>query len=131
LRLAGVLKRTANIFLLIAMLAVTGGHWAVLQTVAWTTMLAGSVGTDSFAAAVHNTFDGKHPCCLCKQIAAGKQTEKKSEFTPQFKPPEFLPVAPRFIFAAPSYFVTLPTAGDFFKSVCHTPPTPPPRAAFA
>ena len=112
------------------MLAVTGGHWAVLQTVAWTTMLAGSVGTDSFATAVRNTFDGKHPCCLCKQIAASKQSEKKSEFTVQFKPPEFLPAAPRFVFAAPSSFLVLTAAGDFLRSVCRTPPTPPPRADF-
>jgi hypothetical protein len=130
LSLAGVLKRAGNIFLLIAMLAVTGGHWAVLQTVAWTTMLAGRMGTDSFATAVHDTFDGKHPCCMCRQIAAGKQSEKKAEFTQQFKPPEFLPAAPQFVFAAPSHFLVLTVAADFPKSVCRTPPTPPPRAAF-
>ena len=125
-----MLKRAGNIFLIIAMLAVAGGHWAVLQTVAWTTMLAGSLGTDSFATAIHDTFDGKHPCCLCKQIAAGKNSEKKAEFTPQFKQPEFLPAAPRFVFAAPSHFLVMAVADESLKSVCHTPPTPPPRAAF-
>jgi hypothetical protein len=123
-----LLKRTGNIFLLIAILSVTGGHWAVLQTVAWTTMLAGHMGTDSLATAFHDTFDGKHPCCLCKQIASGRKSEKKAEFTSQFKVPEFLPTTSRFVFAAPTFCWPVRPAAEMPKSISRTPPAPPPRS---
>ena len=77
--------------------------------------------------ALAKTFDGKHPCALCKEIAKGKQSEKKSEFPLQLKKFEFLAVQAQFIFAAPKNFWLLITTDDFLKSAVLTPPTPPPR----
>jgi len=63
-----------------ALVLTTGAHWAALQTVAWTTMLAANLSSQqSLAEAVSETFDGKHPCPLCKAITAAKKSEKKSE----------------------------------------------------
>src|ERR1700690_3720901 len=75
-----VFVRLGNIFLIIALFAATNVHWAVLQSVAWTTMLADNLRCCSFTEAVQCTFDGKHPCCLCKAIAAGKKPQQKAEF---------------------------------------------------
>ena len=36
-------------------------------------MLADNLTTHSFGAALQRTFDGKHPCPLCKAIAEGKK----------------------------------------------------------
>jgi hypothetical protein len=47
-----------------AVLAGLGLHWTVLQSIAWTTMLADHLRADSLAEAVQKTFDGEHPCCL-------------------------------------------------------------------
>ena len=33
----------------------------------------------SIAEALSKTFDGKHPCPLCKLVRAGKKTESKEE----------------------------------------------------
>lgn len=40
-----------NIFLMVALLATLIGHWAVLQSVAWTTMLADNLRHGSFVEA--------------------------------------------------------------------------------
>lgn len=94
-------------------------------------MLAQNLRYDSLAQAVTHTFDGQHPCCLCKAIAAGKKTEKKSEFAPSFKTLEFPPATEDFVLTIPAHFA-LPTAADFFaRTFSENPPTPPPRLAFA
>ena len=49
-----------------------GPQWTALQTVAWTTMLANNLRTEFVTKAVSNTFDGEHPCPLCKALAAAK-----------------------------------------------------------
>ena len=52
-----------------ALVLTTGAHWAALQTVAWTTMLANNLCTQSVSEAVSHTFDGEHLCPLCRAIA--------------------------------------------------------------
>ena len=60
------------------MFFVAGGHWTVLQTVAWAEMLHGySQRTGSLTVAVEQTFDGRHPCALCRGIEAAKSKEHK------------------------------------------------------
>ncbi len=62
----------------LAMFSIAGGHWAVLQSVAWVQMLGDySQRTGSVAVAVTETFDGQHPCELCRQIQAAKANEHK------------------------------------------------------
>lgn len=116
-----------HVLLIAALLAATGTHWAVLQSVAWTTMLAGNLRTDSFAEAVHKTFDGQHPCCLCKRISDGKKSEKKAEFPVSLKKFEFDSRRTTFVFCRPQAFTLL--AGECFsmRELAHQPPTPPPR----
>lgn len=54
-----------------------GGHWPLLQSVAWVNMLVKFSQTDSLAAAVQKTFDGKHGCNLCELVKTGKEAEQK------------------------------------------------------
>jgi len=125
------LRRIGSVLMIVATLAATGTHWAVLQSVAWTAMLASNLQTEPLTEAVQRTFDGKHPCCLCKAIAAAKKSGKKNEFTLQAKRLDFLAATARFIFTAPTHFWLLTTANHFFKSLYLAPPTPPPRGVFA
>jgi len=126
-----VFVRIGNIFLVVALLAATNAHWVVLQSVAWTTMLADNLHHDSFTEAVQCTFDGKHPCRLCKAIAAAKKSEKKTEFPLQSQKIEFPPLNACFVFFAPAHFQLLPLANTFTESLSLRPPTPPPRGIFA
>jgi hypothetical protein len=117
--------------MVLALAGSIGLHWVALQSLAWTSMLADNLRHDSLAQAVTHTFDGQHPCCLCKAIAAGKKSEKKSEFTPFFKTLEFPPASEDFALTIEARFA-LPPAGDIFaRTLSETPPTPPPRDCFA
>jgi hypothetical protein len=126
-----VLKKIGHVLLIIAVLAATGTHWLVLQSVAWTTMFAGNLQSNSLAQAMERTFDGKHPCSLCKQISKGKQEEKKSEFQSDSKRLDFSYAPSAFSFDAPSQFTLLPARDDSADTLAHSPPVPPPRPFFA
>lgn len=122
-------KRLGHALVLCALLIGIGAHWLVLQSVAWTAMLADNLRTAPLPQAVGLTFDGRHPCSLCKHIAAGKKSEQKSEFPLQLKKLQFLSATPRFAFSAPAQFPQLVESRVSWNSVCGEPPTPPPRAA--
>jgi hypothetical protein len=122
-----VFQRLGHALTIFAVLAAIGAHWVVLQSVAWTTMLAESLRTASVSEAVGRTFDGKHPCLLCKQIAKGRQTEKKAEFRPEGKKFEFSFTPSAFIFAAPSHFWETCVPDATPNMLPHAPPVPPPK----
>jgi hypothetical protein len=118
--------RFGKFIVVVALVAMLGSHWAVLQSVAWTTMLADNLCTQSLTEAVTHTFDGKHPCCLCKAIAAAKKSEKKKEFAVELKKLEFPPPKANAVLIRPSSFHLVPQANTFADSLTQKPPTPPP-----
>jgi hypothetical protein len=122
-----VFFRIGKLFLILALVAMLGAHWALLQAVAWTTMLADNLHTNSFRDAVTMTFDGQHPCPICKAIAAGKKSEKKSETVSPALKLEFPPVAEHFVLIAPSQFELLPLENSSAKSSAQKPLLQPPR----
>jgi hypothetical protein len=134
---AGAIPESSTVFVQIgkclviaALVATTGAHWALLQSVAWTTMLADNLRTHSLSESVARTFDGKYPCPICRAIAAGKKSEQKKEFTSPMQKLEFPPVAENFVLFAPSHFRLLPQVNFFSESLTQKPPTPPPRESF-
>ena len=122
-------KRFGQVLMIVAVLAATGTHWAILQSVAWTSMLAHNLQTTSAREAVVETFDGKHPCCLCKAIAAGKKSEKKKEFVASWKQLEFISSNSSLTFRSPESFTLLPELCVTWNTMTQKPPVPPPRAA--
>jgi hypothetical protein len=125
--LSPMFVRFGHALLIVALIAALGGHWAVLQTVAWTNMLAHNLRTDSLENAVTKTFNGKNPCNLCKAISAGKKAETKSQFHSPVKKLEFVSDRPVLVFSAPSEFSLMP---EFIASavlLSYQPPVPPPR----
>jgi hypothetical protein len=124
-----VFVRLGQILMIVALLAATGGHWAALQSVAWTAMLAENLQSAPLSVALERTFDGRYPCPLCKAIAAGKAAQKKADFTLDLKKLEFPPAPERAVLVAPTQFRLLPQADFFANSLTHPPLTPPPRAS--
>ena len=108
-----------------------GAHWALLQAVAWTMMLADNLHSRSFHDAVTMTFDGQHPCPICQAIAAGKKSENKSETVSPALKLEFPPAAEHFVLIAPSQFELLPLENSSAKSSAQKPPLQPPRGFLA
>jgi hypothetical protein len=93
-------------------------------------MLADNLRDANLTQAVQRTFDGKHPCTLCKQISAGKKAEKKSEFS-SVKKLEFVSSAEVRVYQPAQTFYLLPNHVDSFGELAHRPPSPPPRSLTA
>jgi hypothetical protein len=125
-----VLVRLGKVFVVFALVATLSAHWALLQTVAWTTMLANNLQSGSFHEAMTKTFDGNHPCCLCKAIAAAKKSEQKSPVTNQNLKLDFLPTHDQLVLIAPSRLELFPRENLSCDSIPQSPPTPPPRGFF-
>ena len=70
-----VVAKSGRLLLVLALLVSIGGHWALLQSVAWTQMLVERSQKGSLMEAVKTTFDGAHPCELCKRIANNHDEE--------------------------------------------------------
>ena len=69
--------RAGQYFLIATLLVSMGGHLALLQTIAWGNMLVDYSSKGSFSEAVDKTFDGEHPCHLCKVVKKSKSEEEK------------------------------------------------------
>ena len=124
-----VFVRVGNWLLVLTLVTLLGAHWAVLQTLAWTTMLADHLQSDSLTVALVKTFDGRHPCCMCRAIAAGKKSEQKSEYTVSTIKFEYPPAGEPRGFFPPVQFERLPLANTFAPGLSSQPLTPPPRPA--
>lgn len=74
-----VALRSTTVVLLVLSL---GLHWALLQTVAWTGMLIAYSQDGTVREAVTKTFDGNHPCPLCRAIQQGREEERQQEDRP-------------------------------------------------
>jgi len=60
---------------LFAFLLNCGGHWYVLQGVAWVNMIRDYSQMVPLPQAVAMTFSGQYPCPICKAIAEEKKAE--------------------------------------------------------
>ena len=61
-------KRLSKWLVVVLFVLATGGHWALLQSVAWVTMAARYSQDSVLAEVLEKTFDGHHPCELCKLV---------------------------------------------------------------
>lgn len=94
-------------------------------------MLADNLHTASLSEAIVHTFDGKHPCCLCKEIARGKQSDKKTDFQMELKRLDFSYSNSEFLFLAPSAFRELRPANQSAPLLMRAPAVPPPKELLA
>jgi hypothetical protein len=122
-----VFRKFGQVLMIVAILTATGTHWLALQSVAWTAMLAENLQTSSLQQAIQCTFDGKHPCCLCKEIAKDKQSEKKTDVQVELKKFDFSHNRFEFVFSAPSHFYEVRIPNDAAISLTEPPSLPPPK----
>ncbi|HUR46832.1 MAG TPA: hypothetical protein VMZ27_13220 [Candidatus Saccharimonadales bacterium] len=122
-----MLRSVSKCLLVCLLVCGLSGHWAVLQSVAWTTMLLQNMNSAPLVVALSKTFDGKHPCKICKVVAEGKKAERRQDAqAPQLKIELFcevltvrMPVPPQFLLAA--------TSARSTRDRREPPPLPPPR----
>jgi len=114
-----------------ALFSLSGGHWALLQSVAWGRMIQAYSTQGSFQSAVQKTFDGKHRCSLCKKIEQAKQQEKKNSFVNEtFKKKEGILGSSFSLLALfPNSFHFSSMKKSFYDGPIMGPLLPPPRIA--
>jgi hypothetical protein len=120
--------RFANLLIAFTLMCAVGGHWVLLQSFAWLGMVVSYSQNATFEEALGKTFDGKHPCCLCKHIAESKKAEKKAPFRLELKKLEFAHAQLNYVFCAPAEFLLVPTAQASASLLNGTPPSPPPES---
>ena len=128
------MSRLSQILVVAALMVSIGLHWAVLQSAAWVGMaVAYSVEKGSLSEGLSDTFDGDHPCPLCKAVKQGQDSESKSQNdqapttkTKEVKLTLALVTVPQFVFSpsAPHQWIT--TSSDL-KTRREEPATPPPQ----
>jgi hypothetical protein len=117
---------------LLAALVLCGGHWMIAQSIAWSAMLVTYSQETTVLAAIDNTFDGAHPCELCKTVSKGVAEGKDGDgFTTSTVKAEFqcLTFSASSPLHPPRAFSLLPVTETHASAVRFAPPTPPPRAA--
>ncbi|MEO7678254.1 MAG: hypothetical protein ABIV39_15965 [Verrucomicrobiota bacterium] len=114
--------------LICALVGSIGGQWAVLQVVAWTGMTLSYSKQESFSAALSKTFDGKHPCKLCKMVRAGKKAQNDSEAKLDTKKLDSI-ATPFFVFTFPPQRKRLIAQALIPQSFLAAPLSPPPKFA--
>jgi hypothetical protein len=107
----------------------TGGHWAMLQSVAWFGMAVRFSQDQPLLPALQKTFSGAHPCTLCKAVSDGVKTEKDKRIQKLETKYDFFCSGSVTILEAP-----LPQAAPArfnlsFRSRTEPPRLPPPRHA--
>jgi hypothetical protein len=121
--------RAGRLLIALAICAALGGHWFLLQSVAWTGMLITYSRDAGIVEAVGKTFDGGHPCGLCLAIEKGREQERERSPTAaapgmdlKFLKPETTPELFR-AFSPHRWPITAFAA----RSVLRQPAVPPPR----
>jgi hypothetical protein len=72
-----VLHNAGRYLLIGALFVSLGGHFALVQTFAWGNMLMEYSHGSSVREAARKTFNGEHPCHLCKLVKESKKQEEK------------------------------------------------------
>ncbi len=127
--MSAAISRISRFIVVLALLASIGGHWALLQSLAWTRMIVERTREESFARAVQATFAGENPCELCKRIADGKQNEKQPEKAPLTAKPDLLLERRAVAILSPCERTEFSSNVFHAPSRMESPPVPPPRAA--
>lgn len=108
-----------------------------MQVVAWSKMIVDYSAQDGLVEGARKTFDGEHPCCLCKAIDEGKKNESKGEGDDKapllssglvlkdclFETSVKVPSAP----SRPTDLIFYPALDQRGISFGTSPPSPPPR----
>ncbi len=112
-----------------------GLHWSALQVVGWVVMAAEFSRTRPVADALEMTFDGKHPCNLCKLVQNhGPISDREPQSSPESKSELKLFVAsiwenPLVVLKSSAEIAAFPDEPRRASLARERPPVPPPRNA--
>jgi len=122
-------SRIGQWLVVVALVVATGGHWALLQSLAWVGMAVSFSQSEPLPVALKKTFDGAHPCNLCKFVAEGKKAEKHQPLLKLETKLDFFCVRGALAVFPPELAVFSSDDSLFAPLRAEAPPGPPPRLA--
>jgi hypothetical protein len=133
LTLGPVLVRFSKWTVVLMLTLSLGTPWTFLQSIAWVRMVVKYSQSATLSEALVRTFDGKHPCGLCKWVQRGKAEEKKQDpQKPETKPTKIdqsLPTGVALAIYPLDSKLRAIDIPDRWDSRADPPPTPPPKRA--
>lgn len=95
-------RRIAQFAVTFALIVAVSGPWAMLQSFAWVGMVISYSQDATLSEAISMTFDGEHPCKMCKVVKEGRKAEQEQPavLKTQNKIEFFLEVRPVIAFAS-------------------------------
>jgi hypothetical protein len=124
-------RRIGRCVIALALCCSLGGYWLTLQSIAWATMVFNYSQHCSFKQAIVQTFDGKHPCDLCKHISKTRNGENKQDRQPSSAKTDLICTIHRVLLLPPfapfDYFTVVSSSVDALQE----PLSPPPRGEVA
>jgi hypothetical protein len=123
-----MLMRLSRFVAAFAICVAIGGHWLALQSIAWATMVVNYSQHCSLGQAIVETFDGKHPCGLCKEINKAKNTEKRQDAQPSADKADLICTIRRVVLLPPFSPFNYPEFASSLICGSEQPLSPPPRA---
>jgi hypothetical protein len=112
--------------------SLSGGHWMVLQALAWAQMVRDYSKNEPIMEAIQRTFSGSTPCMMCKKIAEEQQKEEKAPTNIKLdKKSELFPLAAWVLLKKPESkdFFCLPWGETAFAERSEALPSPIPILA--
>jgi hypothetical protein len=125
---SNVFRCLGRIVTIFALCCAIGLHWLTLQSIAWTSMLIDYSKRGTLCQAIAQTFDGAHPCSLCRVVNKANSTEKKSDL--QVLTPKIDMICPVRGTTRVQPFVHFDYATTNFSvsEIRQSPAVPPPRS---
>ncbi|PYK23151.1 MAG: hypothetical protein DME59_17920 [Verrucomicrobia bacterium] len=126
--LVSVLRCICRVITIFALCCAIGLHWIALQSLAWTTMVIDYSKREPLCQAIAQTFDGAHPCSLCKMVNKAKSTERKSDLQPLTPKIDMICARGTVAVVHPSIDFEYASCDFSLSETWQTPPVPPPRS---
>ncbi|MBX7207016.1 MAG: hypothetical protein K1X78_01785 [Verrucomicrobiaceae bacterium] len=110
-----------------------GLHWTLVQSAAWVSMVVTYSKDATIGEALEKTFDGAHPCPLCKMVDAGARSDRdnksKQSKAGAIKKIEMALVVVETLVLPKPAVPECPVTADRAVKRSEVPPVPPPRVA--
>lgn len=116
---------------MLALVLSLGLHWTLLQSAAWVGMVVNYSRDASLGEALEKTFDGEHPCALCKMVEAGSSQEDQDQSKPSssgLKKIDLALVLVEPLITPPPFVPEFPALTLRPDKMSAMPSVPPPRA---
>ncbi|MEQ1918219.1 MAG: hypothetical protein ABL955_03395 [Elusimicrobiota bacterium] len=128
--MADVSRRCLRIFLVSTLLYGAGVQWLVLQGTAWTGMLVARTGASTLREAIVTTFDGSHPCRMCRFVQKQAGTSDQMPRTTGSTLSADLAAVSGIVVSAPGVSSSWPHEEISHRSRVASPPVAPPPKSF-